>query len=500
LDFPAGIIADWIGQKSSLVISAVLFAISYYQISISNSFSSFALAFLALGLAEALQSDTFFNWFDNKYKQIVVEDTEWTLYSKIISRYSMVEMFVLASAYIIGAQLVVLFSRTRIFLYQSVIFLAVIILFFLVIRDYKIDKTAPKPERIKLKEIVKGTFSYTFKNRLIFLFLIGSAITGIVIVYWDYFLSILLYKEIVHGSDDWIGIAIAIEYFIAGILTGFLGILTNRIVKFKRWMILSLLIAFPAFFGGIYYFLSVTQFSTEDFYVDLLKFFGIFIIVTIPYYFYKLLNYRLLIDIIPDEYRSSIYSLLTSTTFIVGSVVIFLGSESFSVSLENSFYWNTIIGTIGAFIIIFILLFYKPSGRSIHPYSFFNTFLINRKLGISNVIHVLESKELKKYKKEIEEISNRLMKTALEDGQLTEEEHVMIDQIMTNIQGFIIYLQSGKSKSLPKDIHKKELNEYKEKIFQSAFNLRINYKTLIEEESKILDELKIILNESTLFT
>ncbi|MHA1989448.1 MAG: MFS transporter [Candidatus Hodarchaeales archaeon] len=499
LDFPAGIIADWIGQKSSLVISAILFALSYYQISLAENFSGFTLAFLALGFAEALQSDTFFNWFDNKYKEIVVEDTEWTIYSKIISRYSMVEMFVLASAYIIGAQLVATFTRSRIFLYQSVLFLLLIFLFLLVIRDYKIDKTAPKAPRIKLSEIVKGAFAYSFKNRIVFLFLLGSAITGVAIVYWDYFLSILLYKELVHGSDNWIGVAIAIEYFIAGILTGLLGILTNKIIKFKRWLILSLLIAFPLFFGGIYLFIRDSTLSAEFFYIDLAKFFILFTVITIPYYFYKLLNYRLLIDIIPDEFRSSIYSLLTSITFIFGSIVIFLGSETFSVSLEISFYWNTIIATVGAFLIIFILFFYKPSSRSIHPYSFFNTFLINRKLGISNVVHVLESKELKKYKKEIESISNRLMKVALEDGQLTEEELMLIDQITTGIQGYTMFLQSGKVKSLGKGQYQQELAILKDKIWKNAQNLVMTNQSLSEENSKLLIELKSIMDESEIF-
>ena len=49
----------------------------------------------------------------------------------------------------------------------------------------------------------------------------------------EYFLSLLLYQQLAHEQDNWIGVAIAGEYLIAGILTGLLGLLMNKVVKFK---------------------------------------------------------------------------------------------------------------------------------------------------------------------------------------------------------------------------------------------------------------------------
>jgi hypothetical protein len=91
------------------------------------------------------------------------------------------------------------------------------------------------------------------------------------------------------------------------------------------------------------------------------------------------------------------------------------------------------------------------------------------------------------------------MKVALEDGQLTEEELMLIDQITTGIQGYTMFLQSGKVKSLGKGQYQQELAILKDKIWKNAQNLVMTNQSLSEENSKLLIELKSIMDESEIF-
>ena len=108
-------------------------------------------------------------------------------------------------------------------------------------------------------------------------------------------------------------------------------------------------------------------------------------------------------------------------------------------------------------------------------------------------------KYLKKYKQEVEMISNQLMKTAMADSILQEEELHLVDQIVTDIQGFAIFLNRGKLKEQTKEEFHEELSAYRDKIMKNA-----QYRsTLIEQSSdntnEIIQTLYTILQSSSLF-
>jgi MFS family permease len=494
-DFPSGIIGDWIGQRSVLVICALIYGLSYSQMGLANTFSDLVLAFFLLGIAEAMKTGSFFSWFDNTYKQITIEDKDLVLYNKIISRYGMMKLFILSMAFIIGAQLINMFNYELIFKWQSYLFLIVCFVFILVIRDYRIDKTVSKQKK-STKSIIKSSLSISWNNKQVRYVLLGSAIMWVTFAYWEKFLSIMLYKEIAK-TDDIIGIVIALEFFIAAIITGFMGLIANRIVKIKNWLIILYVITCPVFFGGLYFFVTEYPIASSFAIQDIIVYLMIFILISMPFLLRNLLNYRLLLDIVPDENRSSVYSLLSTITFITAAIVINISGEAFDVTLENALLLNVWIGFFGAIIVVAILLFYKPSSRSIHPFSFFNAYLINHEMKIGDVLAIAESKYLKKYKEEIDNLSNQLLKGALEDSHLQEEELVLINQIVTDIQGYTIFLTKGKLKTQSKDEFYGELKLYKDKIWKNATKMAGSQ--ISDESSHIFVTLSNFFNSSPLF-
>jgi MFS family permease len=77
LDYPSGIVGDWIGQRYVLASSFFTYAISYYIVSLitySTSLAYLLIVYAIMGFASSQNSGALSFWFDNNYQRLAPDD------------------------------------------------------------------------------------------------------------------------------------------------------------------------------------------------------------------------------------------------------------------------------------------------------------------------------------------------------------------------------------------------------------------------------------------
>ncbi|MHA2425519.1 MAG: hypothetical protein ACXAEF_12080, partial [Candidatus Thorarchaeota archaeon] len=138
LDYPTGVIGDWLGQRFILASAFVTYSIAFYLVSIVTSESPFLLLIIIyalVGFAASQQSGAMGSWFDNNYKVANPADTERKQYGVFRGKLSM--LFWLSNVLIIipGGILAVAISRAWVFQLQALLCLILAIVSFSIIHD-----------------------------------------------------------------------------------------------------------------------------------------------------------------------------------------------------------------------------------------------------------------------------------------------------------------------------------------------------------------------------
>ena len=201
-----------------------------------------------------------------------------------------------------------------------------------------------------------ASVKYAWKKRTLRFFIIGIVIAELTTVLWMQFYSILLYSAI-GKTDEYIGLLYSSEVIITSILIGLLGILAGKVTKLKFWYLVSLLLTYPTFYFGLSYFLEKKPVPESfDIYYTAI-FLGILFLLMIPYNFNYILYFRTILDLMPERYRGSMYSLISTLKSVTGAIILFVfGKYLIQYSLSQSFYYLGLVGLLGSIIIFFSLI------------------------------------------------------------------------------------------------------------------------------------------------
>ena len=100
----------------------------------------------------------------------------------------------------------------------------------------------------------------------------------------------------------------------------------------------------------------------------------------------------------PEAYRGSMYSLISSLTSITGALILFIGSKYLiKYSLSQSFYYLGLIGILGSVIVFFSLIRYNIKTTIKEPMGFLTAFLVKSKTGLSSFFMVNRNENLGVY-------------------------------------------------------------------------------------------------------
>ena len=189
LDYPTGAIGDYIGQRYLMASAFLTYALSFYMVSlvtISTPFFFLIIIYALMGFAASQESGALAAWFDNNYRVVAPEDEKRIQYGILQGKVAMLIYFFSAFVMIPGSMLAVLLSRAWVFQFQSLLFIILAILSMRYVLDYPETKDA-REGSFSIKEymsVLKGGVTFLFSSPFITLLIVGTLIASSSLSVW----------------------------------------------------------------------------------------------------------------------------------------------------------------------------------------------------------------------------------------------------------------------------------------------------------------------------
>ena len=196
--------------------------------------------------------------------------------------------------------------------------------------------------------------SFVISNKVIFFLIIAICLNAVTIIIWIEMILYPLYYGYT-GSDGWVSV-LRVATIVVGIPTAVFAanISSKASIKWLPWFVLVNNILF---YGG--FFLLTMGISIDQNLFNLTAILLIIIIYTFSLFFIQIgeiFTQRIFLDIIPDQNRNSIYSLIPTIIFLINIPSVGFGGaiiDEFGVSntllfliligiLAPSFYWISV--------------------------------------------------------------------------------------------------------------------------------------------------------------
>jgi MFS family permease len=352
LDYPTGAIGDWIGQRWVVSSASLCFAISFYMLSFvttSTPFWFLIAIYVLAGLAQSQQSGAWGAWFDNNYRVAMPGDSDRKQYGVFWGRMGMMMQIVATASLIPGSILAVVFSRPWVFQFQAVLAVGLALISFRLVRDFpEVEAQREKrPDMGQYVSILKGGVSFLFKYPFVRYITIGGMIATSSIMVWGNLILFPMYY--LYLITDVAVAGFRTLLFIPGIFAQERSGIWSRRFEPKKWIPRFRLIQTCGFvffwvFATIMYLFPPVASETANTISIYWPFTGIELL-TLPLEnllpitlifttfvassffggFADILTQRVLLDVIPNRIRNSMYSLLPTiaTVFAIPQIALF---------------------------------------------------------------------------------------------------------------------------------------------------------------------------------
>jgi MFS family permease len=492
IDYPTGAIGDWIGQRWLLFVAALSYGFAFIFISQASDFFGILIAFILVAFAQSQESGTFISWLDNNYKIIATEDEDRRIYSQFFGKFTMLYQIITAISFIFGGLFVVFINRQVMFLFQGILLGIISFVLLFSIRDHKSIQRR-KPDFKTYFQYLGGGVKTVTKNKTLRLMILGLVISGIGFTIWSGLILFPLYEG--YGkSDSWIAILRSTIFILSAICTGIAGIISKRIHKLQKWLSLAVLSTDVLFFLGIYIMLVINPVPLAFTLISLIIVGFTFTIAFTPRYMADVLKPRFFLDVIPDQNRNAVYSLIPTLILIVSTIAVPLG--------------GILIETVGRELMILILAGNGFVGSILTAYAIYTHKIEEKiekeavelccpifpsKMTDTQIIIPLTLPCCWSFDPVTRYIWNQLIETVLHDNIITEEEKVLLESIMFNVQTYGQVLEEALKDGTINQAKQRSLHVARNKIWIEAHNLAVRADGLSEDVQNILKTLTRLL-------
>ncbi|MHA1882211.1 MAG: MFS transporter [Candidatus Thorarchaeota archaeon] len=183
LDYPTGALGDHIGQRYIIASALICYAVAFWVTSTvteNSPFIMFVLIYVMMGFGASQESGAWEAWFDNNYRVAVPNDADRKQYGMLMGRVNFLYEIVAILVLIPGAWLALMFARTWVFQIQSVltVFLAVVVI--LTVRDFpeveEIRKRGKEEYDTSYASLLKDGVRFLVSDKFIMLSTLGTVI------------------------------------------------------------------------------------------------------------------------------------------------------------------------------------------------------------------------------------------------------------------------------------------------------------------------------------
>ncbi len=354
LDYPTGAVGDWIGQRYIIAGSNISFGIAFLLISfvtVDTPFIYLMGVYALMGFAESQSSGAWGAWFDNNYRVAMPGDTDRKQYGVFWGRMGMVMQIVSTASLIPGSILAVIFSRSWVFQLQGILAFVFAMLTFRLVRDFpeveeERDQRGGRPEMGEYLSILKGGVSYLFRHAFVRYIAVGTMLAVSSIMVWGNLILFPMYY--LYLITD-VGVAsFRTLLFIPGIFSQERSGVWSRRFEPKKWIprfrlmqtcgfiffwvFAAIMLIFPPAASSVNILTLYWPFTSIELLtlpvenvVPIALIFTTFVSTSFFGGFAEILTQRVLIDVIPNRIRNSMYSLFPTlaTLFAIPQIALF---------------------------------------------------------------------------------------------------------------------------------------------------------------------------------
>jgi MFS family permease len=205
LDYPTGALGDWIGQRYVIASALLCYAAAFWlsaQI-IKNTpapFYIYVIIYFLFGLGSSQESGSFNAWFDNNYRVAMPQDKDRKMYGVFWGRMGMVWQVSSTLALLPGSWLAWFYGEQWVFNLQAVFAILLALIVFRLVRDLPgVRKEHEiRPSIGEYGSLLKDGFKFLWSSRFVTYLLLGGVVlwsTGP--VWWNLMLFPLYFSYLV---------------------------------------------------------------------------------------------------------------------------------------------------------------------------------------------------------------------------------------------------------------------------------------------------------------
>ncbi len=337
-DYPTGVLGDWIGQKKILISAYIFLSGASLCIVLSDSFAIYLVFAVLSGLGNSQFSGALDAWYDSQYtSQGSQIDPDREIYGLFQGRIYSLYLGVAGISILVSGLMATAFSRSLLFILQIGIYLILMIGLGVGLsplpkrgtQESELDKPLADLPNKELdgssnQEQKDGGYfalllrglKFAFSQKKMLLFFVGIAIYNAFLdSVWTKLILFPLYNQYAL-SDTLTGLIRWVNLTMDVFIVGFLAKYSSKTKKKEMAYILCLAgMLLCLVFASIYYTLVPPP---ETFSFG--RYLGIWLIslsMAIPYRLTWLLYSRILIDLVPNTIRNSIYSLIPTVILLL---------------------------------------------------------------------------------------------------------------------------------------------------------------------------------------
>ena len=327
LDYPTGVLGDLIGHRTVLAFAYLSKALAVLVLLIANDPTEYMVFMIISAIGNSQESGALEAWFDNRYNNLAATvDKERTIYLKLQAVRLPLLTAMSIGGFLVGGIIASASSRTNVFVLHFLIEFVVLVLVLLLLRGRASVKSQAVSVRGYLQKAV-NTLGFLLRRRYLMLYFLGTALIFAVngTVWWTLMLF-QLYRDYT-GSDAGASVLRSLVYLSGVFWQVILVRIALRFRKAMFWVFLSSLLSNAVFFLLVMFLYLILPPSG----LLILPIILLLLIYQIPSFLESLdamLRNKLNLDLIPDDYRNGLYSLLPTLVTILGFPFVFVAGAT----------------------------------------------------------------------------------------------------------------------------------------------------------------------------
>ncbi|TFF96789.1 MFS transporter, partial [Candidatus Thorarchaeota archaeon] len=349
LDYPTGALGDHIGQRYVIASALLCYSVAFLltaTLTVDSPFYVFLVIYILMGIGSSQESGAFDAWFDNNYRAAMPHDKDRKQYGVFRGRLGMLWQVASTLVLIPGSFLALVFGRRWVFQLQAVLCVILALAVLRLIRDLpqvEQHREQESKEKGRYRDILRDGVRFLGADRFVTLTVLGEVViwaTGT--LWWTIILFPLYFSYLI--SDVAVSSFRTLVFVPEAVVRERSGTWSKRFDP-VTWIPRFRLIQFLGFF--FYILLAVVtlvfpvpldrtqmlQFYVPNTDILVVEFpvqgilpmaliFVVFVVTEMFSGFAEILTQRVMIDVIPNRIRNSMYSLKPTLATILSIPLI----------------------------------------------------------------------------------------------------------------------------------------------------------------------------------